>query len=85
MTAADDAEPGRVATVDVTIVVIRNANAPKFLENQYQKTMSQDTPLGEAIIGVNATDGDGVGIVLQSIRYCQGRHELKYSFSSSLS
>ena len=71
-----------MATVDVTIVVIRNANAPKFLEKQYQKTVSQDTPLGEAIIGVNATDGDGVGIVMQSIRY---RHELKSSFSSSLS
>ena len=64
MTAIDDAEPGRVATVDVTIVVIRNANAPKFLESQYQKTVSQETPLGESIIGVNATDDDGVGIRL---------------------
>ena len=64
MTAVDDAEPGRVATVDVTIVVIRNANAPKFVENQYQKTVSQETPLGEAIIVVNATDKDGVGIWL---------------------
>ena len=60
MTAVDDAEPGRVATVDVTIVVIRNANAPKFLENQYRVTVSQQTPLGEAVVSVNATDKDGV-------------------------
>ena len=65
MTAIDDAEPGRVATVDVTILVIRNANAPRFLENHYQKTVSQETPLGEAIIVVNATDDDGVGIWLR--------------------
>ena len=64
MTAVDDAEPGRVATVDVTIVVIRNANAPKFLESQYQKTVLQDMPLGEAIIVVNATDEDGVSVWL---------------------
>ena len=60
MTAVDDAEPGRVATVDVAIEVTRNANPPKFVKNQYRVTVSQQTPMGEAIVRVNATDLDGV-------------------------
>ena len=60
MTAVDDAEPGRVATVDVAIDVTRNANPPKFARSRYDVTVSQQTPMGEAIARVNATDLDGV-------------------------
>ena len=60
MTAVDDAEPGRVATVDVAIAVTRNANAPKFVKREYRVPVSQQTPMGEAIARVNATDADGV-------------------------
>jgi protocadherin Fat 4 len=59
VTAIDDAEPGRMATADITILVQRNANEPKFENDQYRVTVSAKATLGEPFIRVNATDGDG--------------------------
>ena len=60
MTAADDAEPGRMATADVTILVQRNANAPKFGRRDYRATVSDRATLGEPIVNITAIDEDGV-------------------------
>ncbi len=60
MTAVDDAEPGRMATADVTILVQRNANAPKFSETQYRVEVSDRATLGEPVVTVEAEDEDGV-------------------------
>ncbi len=68
MTAIDDAEPGRMATSDVTILVQRNANPPKFSESSYRVTVSAKATLGEPVIRVNATDGDDVGHISSSSR-----------------
>ena len=62
MTAYDDAEPGRVATADVTILVSRNANAPKFGEQSYRVTVEDTVSLGETITSIEATDEDGVSV-----------------------
>ena len=64
MTAYDDAEANRVATADVTIVVARNAHAPRFDETDYEVTLSQAARVGEAILTVTASDEDGVSIIL---------------------
>ncbi len=64
MTAVDDAEPGRMATADVTILVQRNANAPKFSETQYRVTVSDRATLGEPITTVQAEDEDGVNCLV---------------------
>ena len=60
VTAIDDQEPARVATADVTILVQRNANAPKFSQGSYSVSLTSKAALGEPIIRVNATDADGV-------------------------
>ena len=64
VTAVDDAEPGRMATADVTILVQRNANAPKFGRENYRATVSDTATLGEPIINITATDDDGVSKLL---------------------
>ena len=64
VTAVDDAEPGRMATADVTILVQRNANAPKFGRENYRATVSDTATLGEPIINITATDDDGVSNLL---------------------
>ena len=56
----DDAEPGRMATADVTILVQRNANAPKFGRTDYRATVSDQATLGEPIVSITANDEDGV-------------------------
>lgn len=58
VTAIDDADPGRMATADVTILVQRNAHAPKFSQDSYRVTLSEKATLGDAVIRVNATDED---------------------------
>ena len=62
VTAIDDADPGRMATADVTILVQRNANAPKFSEETYRVTLSEKATLGDPVIKINATDEDKVCI-----------------------
>ena len=60
VTAVDDQDPGRVTTADVSILVQRNANSPKFGRDQYRVTVTEKHTLGEPVIQVNATDKDGV-------------------------
>ena len=48
MTAYDDAEANRVATADVTIVVARNAHAPRFDETDYIGAVEPGTGAQEA-------------------------------------
>jgi len=62
VTAYDDQDPGRLATAEVTILVQRNANAPKFKQTSYRTTLDEKSPLGVGIINVTASDGDGVSI-----------------------
>ena len=59
----DDAEPGRMATADVTILVQRNANAPKFGRTDYRATVNDQATLGEPIVNVTANDEDGVSAI----------------------
>ena len=68
VTAYDDADPNRVATADVTIVVQRNANAPKFEPSEYRKSVEESETLGEPIVTVTASDADKV--VKSSYRTC---------------
>lgn len=60
VTCFDDADPNRVATADVTIVVQRNANAPRFSSGEYRVTVEETAILGEPVETVTATDDDGV-------------------------
>ena len=60
VTAIDDADPGRMATADVTILVQRNANAPKFTEDTYRVTLSEKATLGDPVIQITASDDDNV-------------------------
>ncbi len=63
MTAVDDAEPGRMATADVTILVQRNANPPRFRQETSRITVSDRATLGEPIANITATDADGVSLM----------------------
>ena len=60
MTAVDDADPNRAATADVTILVERNAHAPRFTEPEYRLELAENAALGEPVVTVRAVDDDGV-------------------------
>lgn len=53
------------ATATVTIQVQRNPSAPRFTDNlpvpfTYTRLITENFPVGDVVIDVNATDDDGV-------------------------
>lgn len=44
----------------VVIDVTRNEFAPEYINTPYRVTIDEDTPVGRAVIDVNATDRNGV-------------------------
>ena len=62
LTAYDSMYPSYVAITNVTINVIRNPSAPYFTSSQYNITISEQLPLGSAVLQLIANDSDGVTI-----------------------
>jgi len=58
----DDVYPDNIATVTVSISVIRNPNPPKFVDENYDKTIDEKYPLGGSVLTVRATDDDKVSV-----------------------
>ncbi|KAL5018741.1 hypothetical protein ScPMuIL_004463 [Solemya velum] len=59
----DAGEPNYRATADVTIIVIRNPNAPQFFQSSYTETIQQTHGIGTAVLNTTATDLDGDVVV----------------------
>jgi len=59
--AYDTTYPKNKAVKYVTITVNRNANAPRFEKDTYEKTLTANYPLMTEVIKTHATDQDGVG------------------------
>ena len=60
--AYDTAYPSHTTTSDIVIKVIRNANAPRFLKENYIETITEKFPIGDNILQVAAKDEDGVSL-----------------------
>ena len=60
MSAYDTAYPSRASTQDIQVEVVRNANSPRFVKENYIKTITEKFPIGDNILQVSATDVDGV-------------------------
>ncbi|XP_014243159.1 protocadherin-like wing polarity protein stan isoform X2 [Cimex lectularius] len=59
VTARDNGTPQLSDTTDVEITVTDvNDNAPKFLQEGYTVSISEDVPIGTSVIQVSATDSD---------------------------
>lgn len=59
ITARDRGKPSHRGSCNITITVEdQNDNDPKFTQNQYSVTISEDTPAGSSILQVQATDRD---------------------------
>ncbi|XP_046564129.1 protocadherin Fat 1-like, partial [Haliotis rubra] len=57
--AYDRLDKPRSVTADVTVFVIRNANAPSFLRQPYQTTISEYYTVGSEVLNTTAVDLDG--------------------------
>ncbi|GFR89571.1 protocadherin Fat 4 [Elysia marginata] len=56
--ASDNGEPARSATVVVKINILRNFQAPVFVQNNYAANILETQAFGVSIVAVTATDGD---------------------------
>ncbi|XP_037833227.1 protocadherin alpha-7 isoform X13 [Kryptolebias marmoratus] len=74
LTALDGGKPPKSGEVNILINVLDvNDNAPVFSKDDYSVTLEENSPLGTAVITINATDLD------------DGRNgEVVYSFSNSV-
>ena len=52
----------QTAQAYVNITVIRNANSPIFTQNEYQRVIPDNTPVGTSLLTVTANDADGDSI-----------------------
>ena len=64
----DSSNPNQRATTDVIITVQRNVNSPVFRRSNYLATVVENYPIGESVVKVEATDGDGVSGIQVKIR-----------------
>ncbi len=62
--AYDSANPNQKATALVTIAVTRNENEPRFSDRRYTVDAVETAALGTSIQQVEATDADGVILVV---------------------
>ena len=61
VTVRDNGSPQESDSARVTVVVLRNINAPVFVPSQYYNvTIQEDTAVGASIIDLDARDADGV-------------------------
>ena len=58
--AYDSAYPLNRARADLTIQVGRNQFGPVFSPTRYERTISENYPLGSDVVQLTATDSDGV-------------------------
>lgn len=56
----DSGEPQYKSTADVTIIVVRNLNAPRFLENPISRTVDENANYGFMVANTTAVDDDMV-------------------------
>ncbi|XP_062579030.1 protocadherin Fat 3-like [Saccostrea cucullata] len=54
----DSGEPQYKSTADVTIIVIRNLNQPRFLQNPYNVQVDQNANYGSTVVNTTAVDDD---------------------------
>nr|XP_015801080.2 protocadherin beta-15 [Nothobranchius furzeri] len=74
LTALDGGKPPRSGNMNITINVLDvNDNVPVFSEDEYTVMLSENVPIGTAVIQVNATDLDS-----------GSNGEVLYSFSKSV-
>lgn len=60
MDAWDSANPDRRVSSELTITINRNPSGPVFKEQVYERTISQNYPVGDLVVDVEAVDNDGV-------------------------
>lgn len=58
--AWDSQNPDRRVSGDLTININRNPNGPQFTRTRYDESISQNYPVGERVLDVEARDLDGV-------------------------
>ena len=74
MSAYDTAYPSRTTVKDFQVGVVRNANSPHFVKENYEQTITEKFPIGDNILQVSATDADrvsslGVCIEFKDVRF----------------
>ncbi len=57
----DTGNPDKTAVTTVRIPVIKNVNAPRFNNQNYEKTINENAEVGTSIVGTTASDQDKVG------------------------
>ena len=56
----DFASPSLKTTTTVVIPIKRNINGPEFASSNFEKSITENYPLGRSILRVAANDADGV-------------------------
>ena len=64
VTVYDTEYPREVVTATVAVSINRNEFAPVFTESPYRVTINETTGVGTGILTVQASDADGVGLVI---------------------
>ena len=67
VTVKDSGSPQQQDTARVTIIVLRNINAPVFQPTSYEVTIDEGTAVGTNIVQVTARDADNVSF---SVVHC---------------
>lgn len=60
--ARDEHPASRSDIAFVTVIVLRNPNAPEFQRDDYEETISEYHRVGRSIITVRATDKDPANV-----------------------
>ncbi|XP_041364043.1 protocadherin Fat 4-like [Gigantopelta aegis] len=68
VSAFDSKNPRLKSTADVTVFVVRNPSAPRFLKDQYEASIPESFPLGDVIVNSTAVDSDGDKIHYSIVR-----------------
>ena len=63
----DTGNPDKTAVTTVRIPVIKNVNAPRFNNQNYEKTINENAEVGASIVGTTASDQDKVRHKLGSL------------------
>lgn len=63
ITLIDSWNPDKVTETKLTISMLRNVFAPQFSSSSYTATVYENVDVGQTVLRVNATDGDGVSFL----------------------